>query len=95
MALLLYGYELRQARRARGGAEGRPRHNSGRRCAAPALTYLAPAPTQAPTLGPAPAGYQPRCKPRWRGGAVITGRTRCSPCSTDRRCARSICMYVP
>ena len=42
----------------------RPRRKSGRRCAAPALAFSAPAPTQAPTLGRAPAGYQPSRKPR-------------------------------
>ena len=72
-----------------GSSRSRPRRRSGRRCAAPASTYLAPAPTQAPAL----AGYQPSCKPRWRGGTAITERTRCSPCSTDRRCASSIRMY--
>ena len=72
-----------------GSSRSRPRRKSGRRCAAPALTYSAPAPTQAPTLGRAPAGYQPCRKPRGRGGAAITERTRCLPCSTDRRCAHA------
>ena len=77
-----------------GSSRSRPRRRSGRRCAAPALTYSAPAPTQAPTLGRAPAGYQPCRKPRGRRGAAITERTRCSPCSTVRRCAHAQYVHV-
>ena len=77
-----------------GSSRSRPRRKSGRRCAAPALAYSAPAPTQAPTVGPTPAGYQLRRKPRCIGGTAITERTRCLPCSTDRRCAHAQYVHV-